>query len=258
LATEELLAQTLPAPSLNWAVFVDVDCTLPDIAIDCTATNIADGAQIRAALAMLHGLLKGAVALASERSIAELDRWFAPMRFPAAGQHGAELRLAAGGEIMRWPRSPHLQKIREELEVLAASLPGVVVEDRGRILATHVGAAARRRGALYRAIRGAVAASDDLRMTWARTAFEIRPRGFDEGIAVEWLMRTSAFRNRLPIFIGDPRTDSEGFAAVKAFGGLVIGIRAPSARHPQSRLVSRKKVGNWIVQSAAILSERQG
>ena len=46
----------------------------------------------------LLGLTGGALALVSGRPIADLDRLFAPLKLPAVGGHGAEMRVR-GGEV---------------------------------------------------------------------------------------------------------------------------------------------------------------
>jgi trehalose 6-phosphate phosphatase len=252
LSAEGLLAQALPAQSSDWALFLDVDAALPDL-------SAAPGEEIATrrlgrALALLHRSLDGAVALLTGRSLAELDGLFAPVELPAAGQHGAELRLVAGGDIMRWPRSPRLQTIRDRLEVFALTRPGVLVEDKGRSLVTHCRGATRHSPALGSAVKDAVAGSEDLEVVALRDGFDIKPRGSDEGIAVEWLMRTPAFRGRQPIFVGDDRADLCALRAVKAFGGRAVRVRGRGKGGVRARPVVPGDVRQWLVETAAALT----
>lgn len=250
------MPEALPAPSLNWALFLDVDDTLLDISQPPESAK-AERA-VRTALASLHRSLKGAVALLSGRSLAELDRAFSPIHLPAAGQHGAELRLTLGGDVMRSPPSPHLRAVRNRLEVFAQSRPGILVADKGRSLIVDCRGAAECRPALDRIMRDALAGADDLEAIELRRGFDIKPRGFDDGIAVEWLMRTPAFRDRLPVFIGDGKADGAGFLAVEAFGGKAIRLVEASPGRARAGLPTARGIRGWLIESAARLAERQG
>jgi len=87
-------AALLPVWRDDWALFLDVDGTLLEIAAVPVAVCVPERA-VRV-LAALQQRLRGAVALVSGRRIVELDRLFAPLRLPVAGVHGAERRDAAG------------------------------------------------------------------------------------------------------------------------------------------------------------------
>ena len=76
------------------SLFLDVDGTLLDIAPAPELVIVP--AELLATLSRLSALLGGALALVSGRPIVQLDRLFAPLRLPAAGEHGAEIRLAHG------------------------------------------------------------------------------------------------------------------------------------------------------------------
>ena len=248
------MPEALPAPSLNWALFLDVDDTLLDVSRSPESAKA--GRAVRAALTSLYRSLKGAVALLSGRSLAELDRAFSPIHLPAAGQHGAELRLTLGGDVMRSPPSPHLQTVRDRLEIFAQSRPGILVADQGRSLIVDFRGAAECRGALDRAVSDALADADDLEAIALRRGFHIKPRGFDDGIAVEWLMRTPAFRNRSPIFVGDSKADRAGFLAVGAFVGTAVRVGESSPRGARAAPSTGRDIRRWLIDSAALLAER--
>src|SRR3990172_10356631 len=106
------------------ALFLDVDGTLLDIAARPQDVSLRPG------LFRIWGGLRRVmpVVLISGRRIADLDRLFAPLILPAAGQHGAE-RRAIGGETSRLdlPRAP-LQQARDRLQHWAEAHPRVLVE----------------------------------------------------------------------------------------------------------------------------------
>ena len=92
----------LPRATRDWALFLDIDGTLLDIAETPLAVMVPQ--QVLVLLSMLHAALDGAVALASGRSIETIDLLFRPLHLPAAGQHGLERRDADG--IVKRPPSP--------------------------------------------------------------------------------------------------------------------------------------------------------
>ena len=98
--------QTLPLPSLEWCLFLDVDGTLIELT-DSPLETFADS-ELKTLLSQVAERLGGAVALVSGRSISYLDELFAPMRLPAAGLHGVERRKASGamhGARISWTPS---------------------------------------------------------------------------------------------------------------------------------------------------------
>src|SRR5580700_2381809 len=84
----------LPGPDQlkSIALLLDVDGTILDTAD--TPGSVAVSESLRASLEELHTKCGGALALVSGRLIHDLDGLFAPLRLPAIGGHGAEMRLS--------------------------------------------------------------------------------------------------------------------------------------------------------------------
>src|SRR5271156_841896 len=74
------------------ALLLDVDGTILDTAI--TPGSVVVPGSLRTSLDELHAKCAGALALVSGRLIRDLDALFAPLRLPAIGGHGAEMRLS--------------------------------------------------------------------------------------------------------------------------------------------------------------------
>src|SRR5690606_8952280 len=79
-----------PAPADDWALFLDVDGCLLELAETPDAVVVPDG--LRERLEGLQSRLGGALALVSGRMIETLDELFAPSRFNAVGLHGVQCR----------------------------------------------------------------------------------------------------------------------------------------------------------------------
>lgn len=205
----------------DWALFLDLDGTLIDIAAE------PDKARAPAGLAMvledLHRSLHGALAVVSGRPLNDVDRILRPLKLPGAGQHGAELRRLRGGRVLR-PRPP--RAIRRVAERVIATMPeGALVEDKGHSIAVHY----RRVPHLARTIRARVAralAPDrrEAHVLHGKMVAEVKTNGVDKGQAVDALMALPPFRGRVPVFLGDDRTDEDGFAAVLRQGGHAVRV----------------------------------
>jgi trehalose 6-phosphate phosphatase len=207
----------------DWALFLDVDGTLLDLAAAPDKVEVPN--DLLRSLDALHCILGGAIAFVSGREIAVLDRLFAPLRLPAAGQHGAELRDSAGGEIIGAGPPPHLAQLVARLNDFTASRPGLLVEDKGASVAVHYRQAPRYRGELQQFIQTAIAENgEDMEMLQAQMAVDIKRRSVNKGHAVAWFMSRPPFRGRVPVFVGDDLTDEDGFDAVTARAGHAIQI----------------------------------
>src|SRR5579862_8426170 len=74
------------------SLFLDVDGTLLDLAP--TPDSVAVPTSLIDELDHAERRLEGALALVSGRPIEQLDFLFSPLRLPASGVHGAEIRYA--------------------------------------------------------------------------------------------------------------------------------------------------------------------
>jgi len=214
---------TLPEPGGSpWALFLDVDGTLVEIAADPDAVHV-DGRLIRL-LSALQNKLDGAVALVSGRTIATLDRLFSPLRLPAAGNHGLE-RRSGGGAMKRPAAMDDMPAIRDAFARFVAENPGTILEDKTLSMAIHfrnrpdVEAAATALAETLVAQRG-----KGLFLQRGKKMVEVRPGRGDKGTAIAGFLGEAPFAGRLPVFIGDDITDEKGFELVNARGGHSIRV----------------------------------
>lgn len=230
---------SLPVPRPDWALFLDVDGTLVEIAETPEAVIVEP--RLVDVLGRLQAALGGALALVSGRSIATLDRLFAPLTLPAAGLHGLERRKADGTIVRPAEAAPGLTAIRDAFQAFAARFPGVVIEDKGLTVALHyrrVPAAADEAQAL--ADRLIAEHGDELRLQVGKMLFEFRPPGSDKGDVVAAYMAEAPFAGRVPVFVGDDVTDEDGFATVNRLGGHAIRVG------PAPKTVARFQIGDVV------------
>jgi trehalose 6-phosphate phosphatase len=213
----------LPAPRRDWALFLDIDGTLLELAP--TPTEVVVPPDLAELLDNLQHRLGGAVALISGRSLADIDALFPSLTLTAAGQHGAEIRLAGAATERLGPANGVLAGLVPRVATFAAARPGILVEDKGMTIAVHCRQVPAYQDELGQFLTDLAAEHADLLETIrGHRVFEIKPRNSSKRTAVEHLMRIAPFAGRLPLFIGDDRTDEDGFAAVRALGGHAIRV----------------------------------
>ena len=80
----------LPSVGQNWALFLDFDGTLVDLAPTPGAVCLSPA--VRFSTLRLFQLLGGAVAIVTGRTLSEIDRFVGLPDLPLAGSHGLEMR----------------------------------------------------------------------------------------------------------------------------------------------------------------------
>jgi trehalose 6-phosphate phosphatase len=228
------------------ALFLDVDGTLLDLA--AAPDRVRVDAGVAELLARLSRALGGAAALISGRAIADVDRLFPGLRPPIAGQHGLVRRRADGSIRRHRPTSPGIGRLRRELARFAAQHDGLLLEDKGATLALHYRLAPRLASHVHRTMRAALAAvapEGGWRLQPGKRVLEVTPDGRDKGTAVRDYLHEAPFTGRIPVFVGDDRTDEFGFAAAAAAGGWGVKV-GPGPTCARYRLRDVAAVRRWL------------
>lgn len=213
----------LPVPGdTGWAVFLDVDGTLVEIAAEPDAVHVDQG--LISLLTDLQRKVNGALALVSGRTITTLDELFSPLVLPAAGNHGLE-RRTTGGSIERPQALNAIDPVREAFSNFVAENPGTILEDKGLSVAIHFRGRPELEAAATDLARASVAGSKgSLFLQEGKKLVEIRPAQGDKGTAIASFLAEPPFLGRLPVFVGDDVTDEKGFELVNSRGGHSIRV----------------------------------
>ena len=236
----------MPPLACNWALFLDIDGTLLEIA---ETPGLARAYQEDCRLVeRLHHAARGAVALVSGRPLQVIDELFHPLRLPAAGQHGIE-RRDARGRVHR-PAYPFeaLQSAAAVLRQFAAEHEGLVFENKGYSMALHYRRAPQLADAAQGAVRQAARALGDwVEVQTGKMVSELKPAGRNKGLAIEEFMREAPFKGRVPVFLGDDQTDENGFRVVNRAGGLTFKVGEGSTA-AKERLKDPTAVRHWLTE----------
>lgn len=241
--------ETLPTDLKPWALFLDIDGTLIDIAE--TPDDVVVPLELPQQLAEVSSRLDGAMALVSGRSIRSIDALFSPYQFAAAGLHGTEIRRERNGQIDRKiVEGASLDDARRELAGLAERWPGMIIEDKEISIAVH-----------YRQVPEAFSQVDShvdtllrkLGPAWVRQdgkmVVEIHSNASSKGTAIAELMTVSPFIGRKPIAIGDDLTDETMFEFVNSTAGRSIKVGTSAhASLAKFSVGSASTIRHWISQ----------
>lgn len=211
----------LPNAARDWALFLDIDGTLLDIAPTPEAVVIP--ADLPATLEAASAWLGGALAVVSGRPLASIDHLLSPLKLPCAAEHGAVLRLPDGALRQAAP-GPLPDHWSDRVRAAVADWPGVLIDAKPHGLALHYRLAPERENDVRTLLSTLIAEETDFEILPAKMAFELRHRGMHKGAAVRDFMARSPFEGRRPVFVGDDVTDEDGFAAARDYGGLGLHV----------------------------------
>jgi trehalose 6-phosphate phosphatase len=227
------------------ALFLDIDGTLLDIAP--TPERVRMDPALAALLPAVASYLGNAVALVTGRSIRDTDRLFGELVLPVAGQHGCERRDAHGTLHLHAPKAATVGKLRMLMADFAARHEGLWLEDKGSTLAVHYRGAPQLASHVHQVMRAQMgfAEQEGFRLQPGKRLVEVRPGNRDKGTAIRDFMKEAPFHGRLPIFVGDDRTDEQGFAFVRSLRGIAVKVGAGTTV-ANYRLANVEAVREWL------------
>lgn len=243
-AATDIAAAPLPSLSRDDALFIDFDGTLVEIA--ATPDRIEVMAGLPELLQRVAARLGGALAVISGRPLAELGHLLVGYTGAAAGIHGLE-RRSTSGVTQRPAPDPALDLVWPAVRQFAAVTQGVLIEDKGLAIAIHYRGRPELADACRRIAEQAVILSEDrLAMLAGKMVVELRPRTVDKGRAIHAFLAEPPFRGRRPVFVGDDRTDEDGFAVVNGRDGLSVHVGATDNSLARYRLDDVDAVIRWL------------
>ena len=230
------------------ALFLDFDGTLVPIAPRPQDVHVAP--WVVPTLRRVQHRLGGALAVLSGRPLEQIDTLLAPLSFAAAGVHGVQRRGADG---RRWSCTAEPPSaVVKAVHGLALHHPELLIEKKPSALAVHYRAAPE----LEPICRATLIAAMQGQTAWVllegHAVFEIKPRGLNKAAALRAFLDEAPFRNRVPVVVGDDRTDEIAFVAALEIGGQAIKVGAGDTVAPH-RLGDPAAVCRWLGASVDAL-----
>jgi trehalose 6-phosphate phosphatase len=239
---------TLLGPLKGHALFLDVDGTLIDLAPTPEAVEVP--LTLIPLLQRLAHQLKGAIAFVSGRTIDAIDTLFAPLKIPAVGVHGGEIR-GPDGRVVAADRglADQIQAAEPALREAVAGMRGVVLENKHSALALHYRSVPERGREVLKIAELLVGnMGGQFAVLMGKCVVEIRPRHLTKGTAIDALMQQPPFHGCTPIFAGDDCTDEDAFEVVNRLGGISVHVGASAQTRARHRLAGPDELRGWLQQ----------
>lgn len=202
---------------------------------DGTLTPIVKSPELAVLSQDMRGLLKRLtkrypVAIITGRSLADIKKLVGLKKIYYAGNHGFEI---SGPKIqLMSPQAEHvyptISKLCTELKNGLGHIHGVFVEDKGLTASVHYRRVAQKelhdlKNIFWKMAKPHVN-SAKIKVTRGKKVFEIRPNiKWNKGKAIIWIIDVIDPKKELtPIYLGDDRTDEDGFLALKDRGLTVL------------------------------------
>jgi trehalose 6-phosphate phosphatase len=229
------------------ALFFDIDGTLIDLAP--TPDGLVVPPELPVHLAELWKRTSGALALVSGRMISDIDQIMNPIKLPAVGGHGAEMRLFSDGAVQAAPVRPMDPNLKKRFKAIGDFSPGILIEDKGYSLALHYRLAPDFERAIFNAVTAIQADLPDapIEVLNGKFVVEIKHEGFSKATAVRELMTQAPFKGRRPIFLGDDVTDETVFAIMGDIDGIAYSV-GRKAQGVAGHFDSPHDVRLWLAQ----------
>lgn len=240
-----------PADCHAWALFLDIDGTLLDLAR--TPEGIQMPAELPALLRTLALGLGGCLVLVSGRPLAGIDGLF-PSQGDAVGTHGAEWRLGGQPGMLDPAHGLDLERLADRLENRMRRWPGVLLERKPYGIALHYRLAPEREAQVWDLARDTLKTlGPGFRLQPGKSVAEILPAQASKGEAIRRFMGLRPYIGRTPVFAGDDLTDESGFAAVNALGGISIHVGEGDDTQARHGLPSPAALRAWLAELATHL-----
>jgi trehalose 6-phosphate phosphatase len=226
------------------ALFLDIDGTVLDIA--ASPGRVIVPPYLIDLLENVQDVFGGALAIVTGRSISAADTLLKPLRLPASGVHGCELRTM-DGTVTSLCASNVSDVMMPNLENLVQSHPGLLVERKGAGIAVHYRAQPSLADELKAKLKALLAASPfPAQLIAGRYVYEILPAGRSKATGVQALLKTRPFIDRRPIMVGDDRGDIPAFDLVTQYGGVALKVGGEHFSAEGSHFEDPAAVRRWL------------
>lgn len=208
--------------------FLDYDGTLTPIVSHPEKAHLSQ--EMRGLLKSLKKNLKVSIAIVSGRSLEDLRNRINLKDIYYIGNHGLEIFEPKKGMRQLFPGEvvPELKRIRDRLNNLLSHIEGIVLEDKGCILALHYRNADPRwvpsiLVSIKKELQNPMA---PLCLGFGKYVFEVRPKlTVNKGTAVLELLGRVDQNGVLPLYIGDDQTDEDAFKVLRGRGiTIFVGL----------------------------------
>lgn len=155
-----------------------------------------------------------------------------------------------------WSAAQLPQALVDGVVRLAASIPGLRLEQKGPILTVHYRQVPTVGGRVEAALAVLLADhGEGYHLKPGRAVAELIPDGTSKGTAIARIMAATPFAGRCPIMIGDDHADEDAFAVARAAGGFGLTVAGEHFGAADAAFRSAAHVRSWIADLNAGLAQ---
>jgi trehalose 6-phosphate phosphatase len=123
----------------------------------------------------------------------------------------------------------------------------LLLENKHSTLAVHYRLAPDRESVARRIVSQALhVLGRDYVVLEGKMVLELKPDGFSKSTAIAAFLREAPFQGRVPVFLGDDRTDEAGFAYVEGLKGVAVHVGTGTSTRARYRLGDVRAVHGWL------------
>jgi trehalose 6-phosphate phosphatase len=235
--------ERVTANAAEWALFIDIDGTLLDMAPTPDAVVVPPG--LVQTLSHLTGSFGGALALVTGRRVSDADRFFAPLRLVTSGVHGTEARTQPCGDTAMLA-APVPEGLLGAVKDIARVSPGILLEVKGAGVAVHYRHAPELRPVVELELERLVGRWEGFALRTGRRVLDVIPKAHSKGTGLGALMLLPAFRGRRPIMIGDDLADETAMREAQRHGGIGLRVAGEHFSRERADFDSAAGVRSWL------------
>lgn len=212
-------------------LFLDYDGTLTPIVSHPEKAHLSE--DVKVLLSNLKKNRRILLAIVSGRSLRDIRNRIGLKGVYYVGNHGFEIfEPRHGMKLFVSKRIVHaLGQIRDRLKDQFREVEGILLEDKGYVLAVHYRNVDPRRvpPLLMKLKEETMNSTASLCLGFGKYVFEVRPKStVNKGVAILELLNHAVPDKVLPIYIGDDQTDEDAFKALKGRGMTIfVGSQGP-------------------------------
>ena len=204
----------------SMALFLDIDGTLAEFQIDPSSCFIS-----KDILDLIQHIQQHlTVAAVTGRDLSSAKNMFGAIDLPIAALHGLLIYLNDQNQFSKHSQSELFQALEIILNKDTQRYPEFTIENKQHAIALHYRKCPELQQIASLIMQRLQHQHDQLRLIKGKYVYELVWNDIDKGQAITEISHLLNLQNHLAIFIGDDRTDEDGFSYVNQMKGVTIKV----------------------------------
>ncbi|MCU4413660.1 trehalose-phosphatase [Acinetobacter sp. WU_MDCI_Axc73] len=202
------------------ALFLDIDGTLAEFKIDPSSCFIS-----KDILHLIQHIQQYITVIAvTGRDLPSAQKMFGEIDLPIAALHGSFIYLNDQNQFSRHAQSQLFQELEIILTKDIQPYPELSLENKQHAIALHYRKCPELQQIACQMMQRLHHQHEQLRLIKGKYVYELVWNDIDKGQAIAEISHLLDLQNHLAIFIGDDRTDEDGFRYVNQMKGITIKV----------------------------------